>query len=290
MTPRLGLVIHPSRDISVPLQELTRWAADHGAEIGQVALDGAPRRVAEPVAAADCGLLVSIGGDGTMLATIRAGMTAGRPVLGVASGSLGVLTRVAPGAVGEALDRFWADDWVARELPGLEIVRDGHQPIVALNDLAILRAGIGQIRVAAHIDGVLAGRVAGDGLIVATPLGSSAYSLAAGGPLLGLDSTGYVLTPLPTHGGSVPPIVVGPQARVTLDVWRGYGGARLEIDGQIDTSPPDRLELVLRPAVARVVAFADDEPLLSVLRRRGIVVDSPRIVLDELRAAGGSAA
>ena len=288
MTPRLGLVVHPSRDISAPLGELTEWAAVHGAEIGQLAL-GQTRNVAEPVAAADCGLLVSIGGDGTMLATIRAGMVADRPVLGVACGSLGVLTRVAQGDVGEALDRFWAGDWVPRELPGLEILRDGSPPILALNDIAIVRAGVGQIRVAAHIDGVLAGRVAGDGLIVATPLGSSAYSLASGGPLLGLDSTGYVLTPLPTHGGGMPPMVVGPRARVTLDVWRGFGGARLEIDGQIDTTPPARLELALRPAVAKVVAFADDEPLLSVLRRRGIVTDSPRIVLDEQRAAGGTA-
>jgi NAD+ kinase len=286
MSLRLGFVIHPSRDVSEPLSELHEWAQRHGAQLGQVLSDGQTRRVGEPIAAADCDLLVSIGGDGTMLAAIRAGMLAGRPVLGVACGSLGVLTRVAPGNVAAALDRFWGEDWVARELPGLEILREGHAPVLALNDLSIVRNGIGQIRVAAHVDGVLAGRIAGDGLVVATPLGSSAYSLASGGPLLALDTGGYVLTPLPTHGGSVPPLVVGPGARVMLDIGGGYGGARLEVDGQIDAAAPERLEIALRPAVARLVAFADDEPLLAVLRRRGIVVDSPRIVVDDERTAG----
>jgi NAD+ kinase len=273
MSLRLGFVIHPSRDVSEPLSELHEWAQRHGAQLGQVLSDGQTRRVGEPIAAADCDLLVSIGGDGTMLAAIRAGM-------------LGVLTRVAPGNVAAALDRFWGEDWVARELPGLEILREGHAPVLALNDLSIVRNGIGQIRVAAHVDGVLAGRIAGDGLVVATPLGSSAYSLASGGPLLALDTGGYVLTPLPTHGGSVPPLVVGPGARVMLDIGGGYGGARLEVDGQIDAAAPERLEIALRPAVARLVAFADDEPLLAVLRRRGIVVDSPRIVVDDERTAG----
>ena len=82
------------------------------------------------------------------------------------------------------------------------------------------------------------------------------------------------------------PLVVGPQAQVTLDVGRGYGGARLEIDGQIDPTPPARLQITLRPAVARLVSFADQDSLLTVLRRRRIVVDSPRILADDDRAAG----
>ena len=280
---RIGVVVHPSRDISEPLDELVRWAAEHGADVVQVSVPGQTRRVAPDGDAASCQVIVSIGGDGTMLAAIRAGMTAGRPVLGVACGSLGILTRTAPGEVGAAMERFADRDWIGRELPGLVVSRTGEPDLVALNDVAVVRAGVGQIRVVAHADGVLFSRIAGDGVIVCTALGSSAYSLAAGGPLLELDAAAFVLTPLATHGGSAPPLVLGPRNRLALQVGLGYGGARLEVDGQIVPGAPGELGIGLRTGVARIIVFADQESLLTVLRERGILLDSPRILAEDMR-------
>jgi NAD+ kinase len=114
---RIGVVVHPSRDIDAPFGELRRWAARHAAEIVQVPIPGATRKVAEPGEVGTCALVVSIGGDGTMLAAIRAAMAAGRPVLGVTCGSLGVLTRTAPGELAGALERFLAGAWRVDELP-----------------------------------------------------------------------------------------------------------------------------------------------------------------------------
>jgi NAD+ kinase len=280
---RVGIVVHPTRDVSEPLGQLERWAEKAGVALVQVAVPGMTREVAPAGDAAGCELIVSIGGDGTMLAAMRAGMGSDRPVLGVACGSLGVLTRVPSGQVAEAMERFSAGDWYARELAALEVQRPGEPELLALNDLVVVRAGIGQIRVTAHVDGVLFGRIAGDGVIVSTGLGSSAYSLAAGGPLLGIDTDGLVLTPLPTHGGAVPPLVVGARSRIELVIGQGFGGARLEIDGQIVEGVPERLHVGLRTRVARIVAFPDREPLLTVLRRRGIIVDSPRVLAEDLR-------
>jgi NAD+ kinase len=280
---RVGIVVHPTRDVSEPLGQLERWAEKAGVALVQVAVPGMTREVAPAGDAAGCELIVSIGGDGTMLAAMRAGMGSDRPVLGVACGSLGVLTRVPTGQVAEAMERFSAGDWYARELAALEVQRPGEPELLALNDLVVVRAGIGQIRVTAHVDGVLFGRIAGDGVIVSTGLGSSAYSLAAGGPLLGIDTDGLVLTPLPTHGGAVPPLVVGARSRIELVIGQGFGGARLEIDGQIVEGVPERLHVGLRTRVARIVAFPDREPLLTVLRRRGIIVDSPRVLAEDLR-------
>jgi NAD+ kinase len=141
--------------------------------------------------------------------------------------------------------------------------------------------------VTVHVDGVLAGRLAGDGVIVSTPLGSSAYSLAAGGPLLGPGSVGLVLTPLPSHGGELPPIVLGPGAGLELEVGPRYAGARLEIDGQIVAGAPRRLRVTTRQAVARLVGFDGQPPLLSVLRNRGILLDSPRILAEDARHRAG---
>jgi NAD+ kinase len=139
--------------------------------------------------------------------------------------------------------------------------------------------------VASRVDGTLFSRLAGDGCIVSTAVGSSAYSLAAGGPLLAPGADAYVLTPLPTHGGSRQALVVAAASELMLDVGTGYGGARLEIDGQVAGTNPHLLTIRLRPGVARLVAYADQEPLFALLRRRGIVADSPRIVADASRRA-----
>src|SRR5205807_8302795 len=151
------------------------------------------QQVADEGRAEDCDLLLSIGGDGTALAAIRAGVVAARSTLAVACGSLGVLTAVEAGDLVPALERFASGDWIPWSLPALEIVRDSASALFVLNDMAIVRAGAGQLRLIAEIDGATFARMAGDGCIVSTPIGSSAYALAAGGPLLTPEIGGYVI-------------------------------------------------------------------------------------------------
>jgi NAD+ kinase len=141
------------------------------------------------------------------------------------------------------------------------------------------------VRVTSWVDGVLFSRLAGDGCIVSTALGSSAYSLAAGGPLLAPGTEAYALTPLPTHGGSKQALVLGPASELALEVTAGMGGARLEIDGQLAVTDPRVLTIRLRSGVATLVTFEDEEPLFTSLRRRGIIADSPRIVADVAQRA-----
>jgi NAD+ kinase len=279
----VGVVVHPSRNIDTPLERLRAWAAEHGVTVVQIVVPGQDRAVAEPGDAADCDLIVSIGGDGTMLAAVRAAVPVNLPVLGVSCGSLGVLTAVAADALPAALDRFQGGDWTPRVVPALTVGRADEPDLFALNDVSIVRNGIGQVRVTSRVDGVLFNRLAGDGCIVSTALGSSAYSSAAGGPLLAPGTDAYALTPLPTHGGSRQALVVSAAAELTLEVTTGTGGARLEIDGQVAATAPRTLTIGLRPGVATLVAFADQEPLFTSLRRRGIIADSPRIVADAAR-------
>jgi NAD+ kinase len=276
----IGVVVHPSRNIGTPLGRLRTWAAEHGVSVTQVAVPGQHRAVADPGEPGACDLIVSIGGDGTMLAAIRAAVAVDLPVLGVTCGSLGVLTSVGADAVPAALDRFCAGDWTPRVLPALSVTRSDGPDLFALNDITIVRNGIGQVRVASHVDGILFSRLAGDGAIVSTALGSSAYSLAAGGPLLTPGTDAYLLTPLPTHGGSRQALVVPAASELVLEVTAGIGGARLELDGQLTGIEPYDLAIRLRPGVATLVGFDDQEPLFTSLRRRGIIADSPRIVVD----------
>jgi NAD+ kinase len=268
------------------LDRLRGWAQDRGVTVVQVPVAGQHRSVAEPGDLERCDLVVSIGGDGTMLAAIRAAVAADKPVLGVTCGSLGVLTSVTADELPAALERFRDGDWTPRLLPALTVARPDGPDLFAVNDVSVVRDGIGQIRVSSSVDDILFTRLAGDGCIVSTALGSSAYSLAAGGPLLTPDTDAYVLTPLATHGGSRQPLVIAAGSRLTLEIATGaaaaaaVGGARLEVDGQIVGAHPERLTIELRPGVATMVRFADSEPLFEALRRRQIITDSPRVIAD----------
>jgi NAD+ kinase len=279
----IGVVVHPSRDIDHPLEALRAWNRQHGSELIQIPVVGQDRRVATLGEPEDCDLIVAIGGDGTMLAALRSGAPHGRPVLGVASGSIGALAAITVTHVDSALDRFIRGDWQARRLPGL-VVSHGHDiDLFAINDLSVVRAGEGQVRTSASVDGTLFARFAGDGCVVSTPIGSSAYSLSAGGPLLAPDVRGFVLTPLATHGGFCPPLVVGHEARLQLEFNLGHGGARLEVDGQVWGTEIGPMTIVRADAMATTVSFNDQEPFIAGLRERHIILDSPRIVAEDGR-------
>ena len=103
-----------------------------------------------------------------------------------------------------ALDAVAEGRWAPLELAGLEVAWPGGPAAVAINDFAVIRAGSGQVQVSVTVDDVLYAALAGDGLVVATPLGSSAYTMAAGGPVLAPGAEGMAITPLAPHGGSGP--------------------------------------------------------------------------------------
>jgi NAD+ kinase len=280
---RIGVVAHPTRPIESALVEIREWAEQHGVDVVQVPAFCRQKQVAEQGDPADCGLIVAIGGDGTTLAAIHAGIQADRPVLGVACGSLGVLTSVSPSEVPRALERFSAGDWTPRSLPALEGVGEAGEPMLAVNDIVVVRRGEGQIRLQVWIDGTLYARLAGDGCVVSTPLGSSAYGLSAGGPLLAPGTNAFAFTPLYAHGGVCPPLVVASGSELRILTNPGYGGARLEVDGRPLDSQGGALTVRLRPAVATVVGFDDQEQFVTGLRRRQIIADSPRFLAEDAR-------
>ena len=286
---RLGLVVHPRRELDDALDSIRAWSDRHGVEVVQVPVSGQDRRVAEPGDPATCDLIVALGGDGTTLAALRTGAAAGKPVLGIACGSLGALTAVTADDLAVALDRVLAGDWTARMLPGLAVESAGLDVPIGANDVVVVRQGAGQISAVVHVDGELFIRFAGDGLVVATPLGSSAYTLAAGGPVLAPGGSGLVLTPLAPHGGCCPSLVAGGDSRLEIELHPGHGGARIEVDGQIlarvEPHAPRTLEIRLRRDHATLVALGGEESLLAGLRRRRLIMDSPRMLAREEQEA-----
>jgi NAD+ kinase len=125
--------------------------------------------------------------------------------------------------------------------------------------------------------------------VAATPLGSTAYTLAAGGPMLAAGANGMVLTPLAPHGGVCPSLVTGPESRVRVRFDSAHGGARVELDGQVhsEVEPRSPVELVLRlePEFAALISLGEEESLIAGLRRRRILMDSPRVLARDDREA-----
>jgi NAD+ kinase len=284
---RLGLVVHPTRPLEGALEKIGTWASAHGVTVGQVQVPEQTRQVADPVEASDCHLLLALGGDGTALIALHAGAPTSRPVLGVACGSIGVLTSVTAEQVAQALEQIAAGQWTPVAVPGLEAASAEGDGGVAINDVALIRDGPGQLMASITLDDVLYARVSGDGLVVTTALGSSAYTMAAGGPILAPGAEGMAITPLAPHGGSCPPVVAGTATRLVLTIDPGHGGVRCELDGRRTPIAGDELTVRHLHEYATLVSLADEEPRLTGLRRRGLVTDSPRALLRDARSKAG---
>jgi NAD+ kinase len=283
---RVALVLHPSRPISAPLETIERWAGENGLDIVQMAVAGGPdREVARRGELQPGDLVIALGGDGTVLSALRAAAPHNAPVLGVACGSLGALTAVHRNRLHAALQHVRSGDWTARRLPALAIQPAAAPDEWAVNDFVIVRRGAGQVVVDLSVDDELYVRLAGDGLIVATSLGSSAYSMAAGGPLLAAGTHAVVCTPLAMHGGSAPPLVVPATANVRVEVHPSFAGFDIEIDGH--TCPLQVLDyrLSLREEKVTLVSFEKLGFGLGGLRKRRLITDSPRVLARDDRAA-----
>jgi NAD+ kinase len=283
---RVAVVVHPSRPVAAPLATLERWAQANGLEIIEiVAADAIDRQVAPPAAAAPGDLIVALGGDGTVLTALRASAPVGAPVLGVACGSVGVLTAVPAAELEGALAQTLAGDWIARRLPALAI-EPAHGPSAwAVNDCVAIRHGAGQLVANVSVDDELYARMAGDGVIVATALGSTAYSMAAGGPVLMAGTRGFVCTPIAMHGGNAPPLVVPDTSTLHLQLEPSYAGFDIEIDGHAHATTELEYRITLREDKVTLIAFGAPSAGFAGLRRRRLITDSARVLARDARRA-----
>ena len=282
---RLALVVHPSRPIEQAVETLERWAREHGVDVVQIPTPGgSEREIAQHGDIQNGDLVIALGGDGTVLSALRAAAPGGVPVMGVACGSLGALTAVQAEEVEDALERFRQGDWTARRVPALAIEPKESPAQWAVNDFVIVRRGAGQVVLDVSVDEELYVRLAGDGLIVATPIGSSAYSMAAGGPVLASTTQAVVCTPLAMHGGSAPPLVVPAGAAVAVRVHPSFAGFDAEIDGRTDPLQDLDYRISLNEDKVTLVALGELGVGLAGLRKRGLITDSPRVLARDERA------
>ena len=281
---RVAVVVHPARPIAQALTVLQDWAGRRKLDVVQIPTEGPLEHHVAPHSEAQAGdLIVALGGDGTVLSALRASAAADVPVLGAACGSLGALTEVSDDALDQALDRVYSGDWTPRRLPALAIHPAAAPDEWAINDFVAIRHGAGQLVAHVSVDGELYVRLAGDGVIVATELGSSGYTMAAGGPLLAPGTAAFVFSPVAMHGGSAPPLVVPATATVEIELRPGFAGFDIEIDGHNSEVRDLHYTLTLEEDKVTLISFGERPARLTALRERRLIADSARILARDAR-------
>jgi NAD+ kinase len=276
---RLSLVLHPRRDVRAAIECVSRWAETTGVELAGLddpRMPDAIRRCDEAGLARACDLVLALGGDGTMLGALRLAAPLGVPVLGVNLGRLGYLTEVDGEYLPEALQAIAGGAFAVEERFVLLAAwrQDSRlREEVAYNDVVLSRVpGRGQAALALAVDGQLLVRYASDGVIAATPAGSTAYSFAAGGPLVSPQTRAMVVTPDAPHGLFNRAVVLGDDERLGVEVLPSSAPVALEVDGRLLTQvePGWSMEVTSNPSPALVIRLGSAGFAERARRKLGI--------------------
>lgn len=220
--------------------------------------------------------IVALGGDGTILRVAH--MYPGVPVLGFNLGGLGYLSSVGPDEFDRALSLLAAGRFRVGERSMLRAAKRGEpgREVLALNDIAVMREMSGHAAVLdLEADGRPATRYMADGLVIATPTGSTAYSLSAGGPVLMADSASFVVTPMNPHALAVRPTVVGDRVRLSVSSRRRVNGEAEKIgvyaDGEsvFALDVDETLDVSKAPVGAKMIELEGYDPYEVLSRKLG---------------------
>jgi NAD+ kinase len=282
---RVGFVVHAGRAAAV---DAARELATACAEAGEstIELEGQPVGAAErrrPEAFADgLDLAVSVGGDGTLLRAAHLVASAGVPVLGVKVGRMGFLTEVEPDLAGPLLRR--AIEGSARVEERLAVVAEPVEPGTfeaqwALNEIIVEKEARHRlVRLGVEVDGTYVTTFSADGVIVATPTGSTAYSFSVRGPIVTPSVDCLLVTPVAAHMVFDRTLVVDPGEQVLLEVVGEVGGL-LSADGRETITLPVGTRVRIRAADTpfRLVRRDDAPSFLALVRDKFDLPDDPGV-------------
>jgi NAD+ kinase len=282
MIRAVGIICKPIRDIvSSVVPPLIEWLRVRKVDVfidqeTQACIDLAAPALSRDELAKKIELLIVLGGDGTLLSAARALGNHKVPILAVNLGGLGFLTSVTLDELYPLLEQVLEGKHRTSERMMLdaEIIRSGQaaERQCALNDAVANKAALSRmLDFDVYVDSNHVGRYRADGLIVATPTGSTAYSLAAGGPIIDPDLSAFVITPICPHMLTNRPLVIPDTARIEVDFTAAEDPIYITLDGQIgfELKPKDRVAITKsasRVALVRPPSKTYFEVLRSKLR------------------------
>lgn len=224
------------------------------------------------VAKAD--VLLILGGDGTMLNAARLAVERGIPILGVNMGGLGFLTEVRLEQLYPSLERVFANEYVLDERLMLKTHVHRHGETVAqgvvLNDVVVSKGTLARmIELKISIQGRFVTNLRGDGLIISTPTGSTAYSLSAGGPIINPAVHSLILTPISPHTLTHRPLIVPDDSEIDATLMSKDEGAMVTFDGQVGVAltQGDTVAMKASEFRAKLIRFPETD-YYGVLREK----------------------
>lgn len=229
-------------EIKTTLQGVVTWLRSRNIDVlldtNSATLLGEQDGVQKTQSAGHADVLLVLGGDGTILSAARLAGERNIPILGVNMGGLGFLTEVRPENLYSSLDRVFANDFVLDERLMLKTHVHRHGETVArgvvLNDVVISKGTLARmIELKVSIQGQFVTNLRGDGLIVSTPTGSTAYSLSAGGPIINPAVPSLILTPICPHTLTHRPLIVPANVEIEVTLTSKDDGAMATLDGQV---------------------------------------------------------
>ncbi len=276
---RIGIITKPGEARAAELaQQIADWAANHAMSLAvsdrnSDCLPGTPRATDNEIAES-CDLLVVLGGDGTMISTVRLVSGRGIPVLGINLGTLGYLTEFAVADAIPALESVARGDFkvVERMILSWQVLRGSKQvgSGSALNDVVVNKSALARIiEIDCSVGSDYVTTYRADGLIVATPTGSTAYNLSAGGPIIPPGAEVISICPICPHTLTNRPLVLPYDVRIKLKLNTGSEEVMLTSDGQ--TGMPlmagDRVEIIRSSETFNTVS-ARDRDYFEILRSK----------------------
>jgi NAD+ kinase len=274
-----GIISKPGKEeLATVVPEILRWLKRHGYEV-VVDLETAEYtsgvRSVERDHLGDYSLefVVVLGGDGTLLSAARAVAKAAIPILGINLGSLGFLTEVPRSELFATLDGIEAGCCTIdeRSMVHCDVMREGEKiaEYDALNDVIVGKGTIARLNHCdVYVNRAFVSSYQTDCLIVATPTGSTAYSLAAGGPILMPSVGALVVTPVSAHSLTHRPLVVGDSAEIELVVKTGNDNVHLSVDGQIGMPLQDADRVICQKSQHKVKLLHFHGTFFDVLRTK----------------------
>jgi NAD+ kinase len=279
----VGLVLHPERDSAEAVNAVLDWATRRSikvlginSEIGRLRCEAIGVTPEELGRRSD--LIVSLGGDGTMLRAMRLADQQKASVLGVNLGKLGFLAEIDVPDLPDALSAVDGHDYTIDPRLAVDTVLGG-KVVTAFNDIAVVRfPGSGSAEVGIRVNDQSFVRYAADAVVVATPTGSTAYSFSAGGPIMNPVIEALLVTPVAPHSAYNRGLVLSVNDSLALDILPDSAELGVEVDGQITgrLAGGDGIELRPRPAAARVIRLGR-MTFYERARRKLRVTDSAEI-------------
>jgi NAD+ kinase len=260
MLSSVGVVLHPKRSPDRAIGQVMDWARSHGLpvygladEVGRI--DCAAVAVAPEELAERSSMVISLGGDGTMLRALRLAQLHARPVLGVNFGRLGFLAEVDLADLDDALSAVDRHEFTV-ESRGAVTCSICDPTLIAFNDVALVRIpGDGIAAVEVVVDGQPFVRYAADAVVIATPTGSTAYAFSAGGPIVSPTVDGLLVIPAAPHSSFNRAIMLGSSEHLELRVLGSSGRLAVEVDGIVSghVGPGDLLSFRPLPGAGQLV-------------------------------------